>query len=105
MDSGAALRARDISLFRSAMRYCSSGAMAEYEASAACARASDAVPSKAINARIRNAAVAIFAFSRFLARMVFTTFAVTPAAEVALVTTSVAVVMQTGHIMLLLSRS
>jgi hypothetical protein len=78
--------------------------MAEYEASAACARASDAVPSKAINARIRNAAVAIFAFSRFLARMVFTTFAVTPAAEVALVT-SVAVVIQTGHIMLLLSRS
>src|ERR1039458_9495733 len=66
MDSGAALRARTISAFRSAIKYWSSGAMLRYGVLASCACACQAELSKTTSANPPNAIVpTIFRFIDF----------------------------------------
>src|SRR5215472_2080135 len=57
MAAGAALRARAISAFRSAIKYWSSGAMVGYGAFASCACASHAALSTTTNAQLGNAVI------------------------------------------------
>jgi hypothetical protein len=66
MDGGAAVRARAISASRSAIRYCSSGAMREYGVLASAAGRGRAAHSTAPNAKIANVIVlTIFRFIDF----------------------------------------
>jgi hypothetical protein len=57
MDSGAALRARAISAFRFAIKYCSIGAMLGYGALASCACSGHAAISTTASTKTGNAIV------------------------------------------------
>src|SRR6266481_37043 len=64
MDSGPALRASAISAFRSAIRYCSSGAMLAYSVLALCPRACHAAHSKTTS--VKPFALIVLRICRFM---------------------------------------
>src|SRR5712692_4145899 len=64
MDSGPALRASAISAFRSAIRYCSRGAMLGYSALALCPRACHAAHSKTTS--VKPFALIVLRICRFM---------------------------------------